>query len=331
MSLHHFSFNAPGYLFALLLVPVLFLFAAYIRRRRTRYTAAFTNLETFTGVRVAHGWQWRRRTPLILLGLALACCAAAVAQPRVETTVSDEDTTIVLLADTSGSMAATDIVPARIFAATNAMKELTAALPARDKIGLVTVADKVQINVPPTTDHSQILSALKVLTPEGGTALGEGVEAALNVVISALAASGVHHIPGEFLPAAIVMLSDGSQDRGSVTVSAAAELAKEAGIRIYGIALGTRHGVITQGHGLVMQEFPVPPDPGSVALLARTSGGQSFNATTANGLNSIYRDLGSSIGHHKVATDIASWFDLAAVLFLIAGVAAARVYGPTLP
>ena len=312
---------------------MLFLFAAYIRRRRTRYTAAFTNLETFAGVRVARGWQWRRRTPLILtsLGLALACCAAAVAQPRVETTVSDQDTTIVLLADTSGSMAATDIVPARIFAAVNAMKELTVALPARDKIGLVTVADKVQINVPPTTDHSQILSALKVLTPEGGTALGEGVAAAINVVISALAASGVHHIPGEFLPAAIVLLSDGSQDRGSVTASAAAELAKEAGVRIYGVALGTRHGVITQGHGLVMQEFPGPPDPGAGALLARASGGQSFNATTATGLNSIYRDLGSSIGHHKVSTDIASWFDLAAVLFLIAGVAAARIYGPTLP
>jgi Ca-activated chloride channel homolog len=331
LGFHHFSFGAPEYLFALLLVPLFLVFASYVRRRRARYTAAFTNLETLAGVRALRGWHWRRRTPLVLLALALAACATAIAKPRIETSASDQDTTIVLLADTSGSMAATDIVPARIFAAVNAMKELTAALPKRDKIGLVTVADKVQINVPPTTDHGAIDSALDVLTPEGGTALGEGIEAAVNVVVSTLAASGAHHVPGEFLPAAIVLLSDGSQDRGSVTASAAAELAKEAGVRIYGVALGTRHGVITQGHGLVMQEFPVPPDPGAIALLARASGGEAFNATTAGSLNTIYRDLGSSIGHHKVDTDIASWFDLAAVVFLVAGVAAARVLGPTLP
>ena len=76
----------------------------------------------------------------------------------------------------------------------------------------------------------------------------------------------------------------------------------------------------------------MPPSPGTVSLLARTTGGESAVATNANTLNSIYRNLGSSVGRHTEQKEkITSWFELAAALLLIAGVGVARAWGASLP
>jgi Ca-activated chloride channel family protein len=211
------------------------------------------------------------------------------------------------------------------------MHELVDRLPASDKVGLITFSDKVDVLHRPTVDHAAIHSSLDVLSPEGGTALGDGVEAAVKMVVSTLAASGVYHRFGQFLPAAIVLESDGAQDRGLVTPFSAAQFAKAAGVRIYGVALGTRHGYVTQGSGLLTRSIRVLPSPGTVALLARESGGLAFSATNADTLDTIYRNLGSSIGRRNAQTEIASWFELAAAILLVAAIGAARARGAALP
>ena len=125
--------------------------------------------------------------------------------------------------------------------------------------------------------------------------------------------------------------SDGAQDRGTISPLAAAGLAQAAGVRIYGVALGTRHGYIVQGTGLLREVVRALPDPSTVEVLAHETGGESFNATTATSLNTIYRDLGGSISRHPKETDITSWFDVAAGLLLLAGLGAARARGAALP
>jgi Ca-activated chloride channel homolog len=331
LSLHHFSFAAPAYLVALILVPLLLVFAAVVRRRRATYTVAFTNLEMLAGVTAARRGRWRRYLPLALLALALAAAVLAVARPTVQSVASDRSATVVLLADVSGSMQATDVHPARIYAAVTAMHELVDRLPASDKVGLITFSDKVDVLHRPTVDHAAVHSSLDVLSPEGGTALGDGVEAAVKMVVSTLAASGVYHRFGQYLPAAVVLESDGAQDRGLVTPFSAAQFAKAAGVRIYGVALGTRHGYVTQGSGLLTRSIRVLPSPGTVALLARESGGLAFNATNAESLDTIYRNLGSSIGRRNAQTEITSWFELAAAVLLVAAIGAARARGAALP
>ena len=156
--------------------------------------------------------------------------------------------------------------------------------------------------------------------PKAGTALGLGVQASVKLILASFAAAGVRHSSGQLLPAAIVLESDGAQNRGSITPIAAAELAKAAGIRIYGVALGTRHGFITTGTGLLTKSIRVLPDPGTVALLARETGGQAYSATNASRLDTIYRQLGASIGRHRVRKDITSWFEIAAAVLLVAAV-----------
>jgi Ca-activated chloride channel family protein len=330
-SIHQLTFVSPNYLWALLVVPLLLALALVISRRRARYRVMYTNLSVLGSV-VEQRRSWHGAVPLILLVLALATTAAALAEPQVQIQTAEHNATVVLLVDVSGSMAAGDVTPTRMNAAVTSMHLFLSKLPKTDKVGLVTFSNRTQIIDAPTLDRAAVSSGLDVLSPEAGTALGDGVVASVHLLVSTLAAAGVHHKPGEYLPAAIVLESDGAQNRGSVTPFAAANLAKAEGIRIYGVALGTPGGKITQGSGLAEISIPVPPSPGTVAVLARTTGGQAAAATNANTLDSIYTNLGTTVGRHTEQKDkIASWFELAAAILLVAGIGVARAWGASLP
>jgi Ca-activated chloride channel family protein len=330
-TVHHFTFSAPGYLAALAVVPLLLAFAAAVRRRRSRYAVLFTNLPRLRAVSAGRRTRWRRRVPLIVLVLALSTTAAALARPGVEVTVRDQGATVILLVDVSGSMQASDVAPSRIDAAVTAMHGFLDKLPRNDKVGLVTFSDKVRIVNTPSTDHSAVNSSLDVLNPETGTSLGDGVVAAVRLAVATVTAEGIRPKPGDLLPAAIVLESDGAQNHGSVTPQAAAELARAAGVRIYGVALGTKYGVVTSGPALVGQTIPVPPDPGTVALLSRISGGQAYNAASATSLTSIYKQLGSTVGRRNEPREITSWFEVAGAALLVLAIGAARFWGASLP
>jgi Ca-activated chloride channel family protein len=331
VSLHHFSFDSPEYLAALLLVPLLFAFAYAVRRRRPRYGVALANADLLVGLVGKRRKRWWAGGALVLLALALSTASAALAQPHVERTVSGKSTTVVLLVDISQSMEAHDVGQTRLSAAQAAMHDLIDRLKPGDKVGLVTFSDKVQVLQAPTTDHAAVGSLVNTLRPQGGTALGTGVETAVKSIVSSLASDGVFHVPGRKLPAAIVLESDGAQNRGVISPAAAGAMAGEAGVPIYGIALGRRRGYIQQGTGYFAYRIPVPPDPGAVALLARESDGQAFSAFTAPGLRKIYRNLGSTIGKRPQTTKITSWFEAAAALLLVAAIGVARARGGALP
>jgi Ca-activated chloride channel homolog len=331
LSVAHFRFGAPENLFALLIIPLVVAYLAAMRRRRTRFTVTFTNFGVLKGVASTRRASWARRLPLIVLLLALALVAASLARPEVKLTSKKRSTSIVMLVDVSDSMRALDILPSRLQAAVNAMHAFVGELPASDKVGLVSFSDKVNVLAAPTTDHAAVASRLDVLTPQGGTALGDGVEGAVRLLVSSLAAQGVRHTPGHDLPAAIVLESDGKQNRGTASPFAAAQLARTAGIPIFGVALGTPGGVIHEGQGFFAIKIPVPPDLDVVSLLTRDSGGHAYTATTADQVNTIYRRLGTSLGTTPQLTEITSWFEAAAGVFLVAGVALARLRGPTLP
>jgi Ca-activated chloride channel family protein len=336
--LGHFTFTSPHYLIVLVIVPLLFLYAVAVRRRRSRYAVAFTNVDLVTRLVARRPTHWWRRLPLILIALAMATSTAALARPRIQLTTSNRTATIILLVDISSSMQAHDVGQqrvgvgaSRLEAAQTAMHDFLGQVPSNDKIGLVTFSDKVQVISQPTTNHSVIDSGLAVLKPQGGTALGAGVTAAVKMIVSSLAKDGVHHTTGRHVPAAIVLESDGAQNRGTITPASAAELARAAGIRIFGVALGRRNGYVLEGSGFFQLRILVPPDPGVVALLARSTGGKAYRATTGPSLDRIYRRLGSTVGSEPQVTEITSWFDAAAAVLLVCGLGAARVRGGALP
>jgi len=117
-----------------------------------------------------------------------------------------------------------------------------------------------------------------------------------------------------------------------------AELAKDAGFRVYTISLGTPEGTITRGFGGGFfgqsspdQQIPVPPDPDTLRGIAEMTGGEFSEARTAESLEAVYERLGSSLGREPGETEITfALVALAAGLLLAAGLFSAA-WSPRLP
>jgi Ca-activated chloride channel family protein len=333
------SFTWPLLLLVLLVVPVVAAFAWWIDRRRSRYAVAFTNLDVLASVASPRHRPWRW-IPLALFLLALTSASAALARPDANVEVSTDRATIVLLVDVSGSMRAADVKPTRLGAAQNAMNVFASKLPKQVKVGLVSFSTDPDVLVMPTTNRDELRLGISFLEPESGTAIGDGLALAVKVAKSSLV--GARKGKDGKLPAAIVLLSDGAQTRGTLSPLQGAALARNAGLRVFTIALGTDHGRLQFGNGLGglgggpfggygYGSFPVKPDPVTLAAIAHATGGQTFRAQSAGEVNAVYKHLSSSIAKKKERREVSSWFAGAAAFLLLGALGAGRVLGEKLP
>ena len=333
------SFESPWLLAALAVVPVSLAFALWLDRRRAHYAVAFTNLDVLASV-ASPRRRPLRWVPLALFLLALTCASAAVARPTARVSVPSDKATVVLLVDVSGSMRASDVKPTRLGAAQQAMDLFADKVPAGVKIGLVSFSSSADELVVPTTDRTILHEGVDLLVPEAGTAIGDGLQLAVHVAKTALA--GVRRGKDGRLPGAIVLLSDGAQTRGILTPLQGAAKARDAGLRVFTVALGTKNGTLDPnsgpygGYGLgggfgPGGRFPVRPDPVTLAAIAKTTGGQAFQAKSAAKVQSVYKQLGASIAKKSARREVSSWFVGLAAVFLLGSLGAARATGERLP
>jgi Ca-activated chloride channel family protein len=256
------------------------------RRRRRRYPVRFTGVEALAAA-ASEAPRWRRRVPPALFALAAAGVVLALARPQATVAVPVEQASVMLVTDVSRSMQATDVArpPARGAPRGGALPGRGPARAARGRRHLLGHPQTLQ---PPTTDREQVRAALAALQADGGTAAGDGLQAALDALEQA--ARGERRPPG-----AIVLLSDGMTTTGRDPVA----VAREAGrlrVPVYTVALGTPDGVLDDPSGFG-RALPVPPDPEALRQIATASGGQAFTAQDADQLGSVYERLGSPDRH----------------------------------
>ncbi len=308
------SFEAPLVLLALAALPVLALWYMRQQGRRRAQAAAFARPGLQRSL-VPNRPGWRRHAPYAAIALAIALLIAAAARPERTVAVPVERASIMLLTDNSGSMEATDVKPNRLTAAKQAAQRFVESVPARVNVGVLAFNQTPRVLQSPTRDRFDVSSAIERMTPSGGTATGTAIASATNVL---------KNVPGELgrrPPSAIVLLSDGKSTSGPDPV-AAARAAGRLHIPIYTVALGTPSGTITvprRGGGTQIQH--VPPDPQSLAAIARASGGRAFTAQTAGGLKQVYEKLGSQLGHRDEKRQVTSAVAGGGLLMLLAGAA----------
>ena len=333
------SFASPWFLLALLLVPATLAFALWLDRRRARYAVAFTNLELLASV-AGPRRSWRRWVPLALFLLALAAASTALARPKATVSVPANRATVVLLVDVSGSMRAADVKPTRLGAAQKAMASFADSVPHGVKVGLVSFSTGPNLLVIPTIDRTLLHEGIDLLSPEAGTAIGDGLALAVQTVKSSVG-DAPRGKDGK-IPGAIVLLSDGAQTRGDLTPLQGADLARTAGIRVFTVALGTDNGTLDPGafgfgfpggaggQGFT-RRFPVRPDPVTLAAIARETEGKTYRAQSASKVKEIYKQLGASIAHKASKREVSSWFAGGAALLLLLSLGSARLTGERLP
>jgi CheY-like chemotaxis protein len=132
-------------------------------------------------------------------------------------------------------------------------------------------------------------------------------------------------------PAAIVLLSDGAQNRGRLQPIQAALEAKRLKVPVYTVALGTPNGKIKINDGTFSTVITVPPDPQTLRQIALETGGQFYSAASSARLNAVYGALASRIATRKEYTESTNLFLGAASVLLVAAGLAAFAWLPKLP
>ncbi len=334
-------FESPLALLSLVLLPAIVGGYLLARRRRPRYAVSFTNLDVLR--QAAGPFAARRELAIAALALAsLALCLVAVARPQVSRVVPVENATVVLVVDTSRSMLSSDVAPTRLGAAKQAAHSFLDRVPDRLRIGLVTFAGDVTVAAFPTHDREQVRSSVAGITrwnAGGGTAIGDALVRAVELADDAFAEGGrpTQGAAGERdpeSPVTILFLSDGRQNRGLIPADQGAAVAKQAGIPVFTVALGTDRpdqGGGGQGAFAFGGGFNRAPDRETLRRIATTTGGEYFAARSAEALSSAYDDLGSRLGRAERQTEVTFMFVAAAGLALVGAAGLARFWAPGLP
>jgi Ca-activated chloride channel homolog len=302
------SFQAPLFLAGLAIVPIALAALLLARRRPAKYVVRFPAAATLAAV-MPKSSKIRRNVPPALLLTALAAMTVALARPEATIAVPVEKASVMLVTDESGSMSATDVDPSRLTAAQSAANAFLKKAPKSLLVGFVGFSSQTNAVVEPTLDRSQVRSALDSLQADGGTASGD----ALGAAIDRLAAR--RGKDGKTAPAAVILLSDGARTEGSDPL-AAAQRAKQLGITVSTVALGTADGTVNGPQGQVLS---VPPDPATLQEISRVTGGTFTETADAGRLEGVYKKLGSKIGTKRVKREVSSSFAAAGLVLLLGG------------
>jgi Ca-activated chloride channel homolog len=302
--------------------------AVYVlqQRRARKFAVRYTNVDLLIAVA---GRSWTRHVPAILALLALAALLIALARPQRTVAAERREATVMLVFDTSGSMLATDVAPSRLAAAQAAGNAFVEAVPDEFRIGVVGFGSAAQQLAEPTTDHARVKTTISSLQVAGATAMGDALKLAIN--------SARVPIPdglgGERrLPAAVVLLGDGSSTRGEDPIDVVQQT-KKYKIPVYTVALGSQNGTLTHtdpNTGAVNTER-VPPDLLTLQDIARETGGQFFATADAQRLSAVYRNLGTRLTKTKEKQQVTSAFAGGAIVLLLAGAGFGLARGGRLP
>lgn len=312
------SFAWPLALLFLLVIPVLAGLQVLAARRRRRQAARFANPALVPNL-VPSSPGWRRYVPPALALLALALLLVGVARPHVVRDVTRDEATIILTIDTSRSMQATDVQPSRFAAAKQAALAFLEEVPDEYSVGIVSFSTNADPVLPPTTDREAGRIALNELRLGSGTALGAAIARSVEL---ALEASERERPPaaGARSPGAVVVLSDGAQTSGDVQPQAAARRARELGVPVSTVGLGTGDAVVEVPRpGGLRERVVVAPDLPTLRRIAQTTGGTFAEAPSAAKLEEVYRDLGTRLAVDPKRVEVTSAFAAGGAVLLLLG------------
>jgi Ca-activated chloride channel family protein len=319
------SFATPWLLLGLLALPLIVLGYRLLQRRPSRYAVRYTNLDVLASV-VDSTRSWRRHAGLAFFLLALAALLVGFARPSVSRLADREEATIVLVIDVSGSMQAEDVEPTRLEAAQAVVRDFLRGLPKRFQVGVVAFSETAEVAAPATEDRQLAIDSIDYLYPQRGTAIGDGIARGVEVARAAEAGNA-----GRERPAAILMLSDGSQTEGVLLPLQGAARAKSFKIPVYTIALGTPEGVVEFNRFGGTRIIPVPPDKTTLRQIAAATGGRFYEAESAGDLRDAYDKLGSLVSKVERKQEVTFAFLAGGLALLLVASAIAVVTFPRLP
>ncbi|MDB5143715.1 MAG: von Willebrand factor type [Mucilaginibacter sp.] len=281
------QFAQPGFFWLLLIIPLMIAYY-YWRNQQLQGVLGISSTSGFAIARKNSMSTWRHYG-IVLRSFTLIALITALARPQSALSWQNETTEgidIMIASDISGSMLSEDFKPNRLEAGKNIAINFIKNRPG-DLIGLVVFSGESFTQCPLTIDHDVLINLfhdIKNGMIDDGTAIGMGLATAVNRLKGSEAKSKV-----------IILLTDGVNNMGSIPPLTAAEIAKQFGVRVYTVGLGTNgkapYPFKDQLGHTHYQMIPVEIDEGMLGKIAGMTGGKYFRARNNTQLSEIYKQI----------------------------------------
>lgn len=282
-------------LWGLVVLVVLVVLAAYMvsrRNKRPNTTARLTTQRQLAQVkkvaRPKTSSNRLRKTAVkavpVLLVSGLVLLSIGVARPAMATQTAKEQSVMCLILDNSLSMEHDDITPTRIEAMKEAATKAIEKSPDDLQVIVVTFAGETDIVIEPTLNKGEALQRIdSIQLAGGGTAMGEGIFTALDVLESmedSPLRTAEEMSEGDEAPVACIALSDGASLEGRTT-SEAAQKAATLGVPIYTVAFANPE----------TETAYYRPDIPALQEVATITGGDYKQAVSSDELEEIFDSI----------------------------------------
>lgn len=284
-----YHFYRAEWLWLLLAIPALFVLWDWLQRKGNGQLK-FTRSET-EQVQLKIGWvRYIRWAVSGLYMFSMSMLVITLAEPynlNYDPPKIDykNGIDIILAIDASGSMLAQDFKPNRLEAAKDVAQQFVDSRKG-DRIGLVVYEGEAYTACPATLDYKLLKEQIEQIEPdqvEPGTAIGNGLGVAVTRLRSDSLKSKV-----------IILLTDGSNNAGSIEPIDAARLAKAKNCRVYTIGVGTSGLAptpIETPFGVIYENLPVEIDENTLKAIAKETDGKYFRAKDETALLNIYKEI----------------------------------------
>jgi Ca-activated chloride channel homolog len=331
------TFIWPLMLGLLLLLPLLVVAYMRLQERRRRLVAAYGDPVLLgSGGRRSGVAALKRHIPSVIFLLALATLTVALARPQATVSLPRVQGTVILAFDVSGSMAADDMDPTRMDAAKEAARAFVERQPPGVDVGVVTFSQGGFTTQAPTPEQELVLLAIERLRVQSGTSLGGGIDAALKSIELSAGRTGdvtedeppslsdpslapgpepTPMAPGSYKSAAIVLLTDGENNMAPDPLQSAQEAA-DKGVRIYTVGMGSAGGATLHLDGFSVRSRL---DEGTLQQISQLTGGEYYNAQTAQDLRNIYENLSPQLVLKPQSIEVTALFAGAGIFLMIVG------------
>lgn len=287
--MENITFLHPRFFWLFTLIP--FAIAWYVWKRNKQM--ATLKISSIKGFQTTSSWLPKLKPVLFVLRiLTLSLIITALARPRTVDVSNKTKTTrgidIVMAIDVSGSMLARDLKPSRLESLKKVAANFVKDRP-NDRFGIVVYAAESYTKTPVTSDKSIVLDAISGIKYDNviqdGTGIGMGLATAVNRLKDSKAKSRV-----------IILLTDGVNNSGFIEPETAADIAKEYGLKVYTIGIGTNGNAespyaYAPNGKLLYQMMPVEIDEQLMKNIALKTDGKYFRATSNSKLQEIYNEI----------------------------------------
>mgnify|MGYP001081215464 CR=1 FL=1 len=329
----------PWMLSALLLVPLFAVLYLRLLRRRQQTATALGPLgvvQNRSGREVGRG----RHLPPALYLLGLTFLLFGLSRPELPVSLPRVEGTVILAFDVSNSMLADDLEPTRIEAAKVAARNLVENQPSTIRIGVVAFGNGGLVVQPPTKVQGDVLAAIDRISPQGGTSLGQGIFTALNALAGEPLGADEAPLTGDNLPeempaleigdyssAVILMLTDGENTSAPDPLDVA-QLAAEAGVRVYPVGIGSAEGAVLEVDGFnVLTRL----DETALEEIAGVTNGAYYRAEDGESLQDIYREIDLQLTVKGERMEVTSILAGLGTLFFLIGAGLSMIWFGRVP